>query len=78
MAAIDVDGGARLGPAIRGRAGSAAYYAVFHFLIADATSNWNNERRSRRYTIPIRQRSARTKNNEKTGTLNPADALKRR
>ena len=24
------------------RAVSAAYYAVFHYLIADATSNWNN------------------------------------
>ncbi len=24
------------------RAVSAAYYAVFHFLIAEATSNWNN------------------------------------
>src|SRR5437016_13832960 len=24
------------------RAVSSAYYAVFHFLIAEATSNWNN------------------------------------
>jgi hypothetical protein len=24
------------------RAVSAAYYAVFHFLVAEATSNWNN------------------------------------
>jgi hypothetical protein len=24
------------------RAVSAAYYAVFHYLIAEATSNWNN------------------------------------
>lgn len=52
------------------RAVSAAYYAVFHFLIAEATSNWNN--------VPLRAALGRAYDhgvmkNASNRVLNPRD-----